>query len=121
MPVTKPRRFKDAIYRQLARVGKAVASPRRLELLDLLAQGPQTVERLGGGNRSVGCQHLPAPPAPPPRPAGGGPQAGPLRDLPPGGRRRGRVLPWLTGLGRVASGGDPPDHQRLSGGSRGPR
>jgi rhodanese-related sulfurtransferase len=42
----KPRRFKDALYEQFARVGKAVASPKRLELLDLLGQGPRTVEVL---------------------------------------------------------------------------
>lgn len=41
-----PRRFKDAVYEQLARIGKAVASPRRLELLELLCQGPRTVEAL---------------------------------------------------------------------------
>jgi rhodanese-related sulfurtransferase/DNA-binding CsgD family transcriptional regulator len=40
------RAFKDAMYEQLARIGKAIASPRRLELLDLLAQGPRTVEAL---------------------------------------------------------------------------
>jgi rhodanese-related sulfurtransferase/DNA-binding transcriptional ArsR family regulator len=40
------RRFKDAIYEQLARVGKAVSAPKRLELLDLLCQGPRTVEAL---------------------------------------------------------------------------
>jgi len=40
------RQFKDAIYEQLGRIGKAVASPRRLELLDLLCQGPRTVEVL---------------------------------------------------------------------------
>jgi len=43
---THARRFKDAIYAQLARLGKAVASPTRLELLDLLSQGPRTVEAL---------------------------------------------------------------------------
>ena len=43
---TRHRRFKDAIYEQLARLGKAVAAPRRLELLDLLCQGPRTVEAL---------------------------------------------------------------------------
>jgi rhodanese-related sulfurtransferase len=42
------RRFKDTIYEQFARVGKAVSSPRRLELLDLLCQGPRTVEVLAG-------------------------------------------------------------------------
>jgi rhodanese-related sulfurtransferase/DNA-binding MarR family transcriptional regulator len=40
------RKFKDTIYEQLGRVGKALASPRRLELLDLLCQGPRTVEAL---------------------------------------------------------------------------
>jgi rhodanese-related sulfurtransferase/DNA-binding transcriptional ArsR family regulator len=38
--------FKDRVYEQLARIGKAVASPRRLELLELLSQGPRTVEHL---------------------------------------------------------------------------
>jgi rhodanese-related sulfurtransferase/DNA-binding transcriptional ArsR family regulator len=40
------RRFKDSIYEQFARVGKAVSAPKRLELLDLLCQGPHTVELL---------------------------------------------------------------------------
>lgn len=40
------RPFKDAIYEQFARIGKALASPKRLELLDLLCQGPRTVEVL---------------------------------------------------------------------------
>ena len=40
------RRFKDSVYEQFARVGKAMASPRRLELLDLLCQGLRTVDEL---------------------------------------------------------------------------
>ena len=40
------RHFKDAIYGQFARIGKAVSAPKRLELLDLLCQGPRTVEAL---------------------------------------------------------------------------
>ena len=40
------RRFKDAIYAQFARIGKAVSAPKRLELLDVLCQGPRTVESL---------------------------------------------------------------------------
>ncbi|MDP6381055.1 MAG: ArsR family transcriptional regulator, partial [Phycisphaerae bacterium] len=40
------RRFKDAIYEQFARIGKAVSSPKRLELLDLLCQSKRTVEIL---------------------------------------------------------------------------
>ncbi|MCP4203082.1 MAG: metalloregulator ArsR/SmtB family transcription factor [bacterium] len=50
------RQFKDAIYDQLARLGKAVASPTRLELLDLLCQGPRTVESLARqAGQSVAC------------------------------------------------------------------
>lgn len=40
------RRYKDAIYDQFARIGKALSAPKRLELLDLLCQGPRTVEGL---------------------------------------------------------------------------
>jgi len=40
------RRFKTAIYEQFARIGKAISNPARLELLDLLCQGPRTVEAL---------------------------------------------------------------------------
>ena len=40
------RAFKDTIYEQFARIGKAVSSPKRLELLDLLCQGPRRVEVL---------------------------------------------------------------------------
>ncbi len=46
MVMNENRRFRDSIYEQLARIGKAVASPKRLELLDLLVQGPRTVEAL---------------------------------------------------------------------------
>ena len=45
---TPTTRFKAAIYEQIARIGKATASPSRLELLDLLCQGPRTVEALAG-------------------------------------------------------------------------
>lgn len=40
------RAFKNALYEQLARIGKTLSSPVRLELLDLLTQGPRTVESL---------------------------------------------------------------------------
>ena len=40
------RRFKNDIYEQIARIGKAVSSPKRLELLDLICQGPKTLELL---------------------------------------------------------------------------
>ena len=55
------RAFKDAIYEQFARIGKAVSSPRRLELLDLLCQGPRTVEVLAkesGLTVANASQHL---------------------------------------------------------------
>ena len=39
---------KTLLYEQFARVGKALASPVRLELLDLLAQGERGVEDLAG-------------------------------------------------------------------------
>ena len=40
------RRQKDALFEAIALMGKAFASPRRLELLDLLAQAPRTVDQL---------------------------------------------------------------------------
>lgn len=39
-------RPKEALFEQFARVGKALASPKRLELVDILAQGERTVESL---------------------------------------------------------------------------
>jgi rhodanese-related sulfurtransferase/DNA-binding transcriptional ArsR family regulator len=55
------RRFKDDIYGQFARLGKAISAPKRLELLDLLCQGPRTVEALAEqANLSIAnaSQHL---------------------------------------------------------------
>ena len=40
------RAFKEQLYAQFARLGKALASPGRLELLDLLTQGERSVEEL---------------------------------------------------------------------------
>jgi rhodanese-related sulfurtransferase/DNA-binding transcriptional ArsR family regulator len=57
------RTFKDRLYGQFALIGKAVASPARFELLELLAQGPRTVEALANeGNLSIAnaSQHLQA-------------------------------------------------------------
>jgi rhodanese-related sulfurtransferase/DNA-binding transcriptional ArsR family regulator len=42
------RSLKDLLYEQVARIGKAVSSPKRLELIELLAQGEKTVEALAG-------------------------------------------------------------------------
>jgi rhodanese-related sulfurtransferase len=55
------RRFKDAIYEQFSRIGKAVSSPNRLELLDILCQGERTVETLAketGLTVANASQHL---------------------------------------------------------------
>lgn len=41
-----PSRPKDALFEQFARVGKALASPKRLEMLDVLAQSERSVESL---------------------------------------------------------------------------
>jgi rhodanese-related sulfurtransferase len=40
------RAFKNSLYDQFARLGHAVSTPKRLELLDLLSQGEKTVEQL---------------------------------------------------------------------------
>jgi len=40
------REFKNALYAQFARIGHALASPKRIELLDLLGQGEKVVEAL---------------------------------------------------------------------------
>ena len=40
------RRFKERLYAQFARLGKALSSPSRLEILELLAQGERTVDSL---------------------------------------------------------------------------
>lgn len=42
----KKRALKDLLYDQVARIGKAMSSPKRLELLELLAQGEKAVEQL---------------------------------------------------------------------------
>lgn len=40
------RETKNFLYEQVARIGKALASPKRLELIELLCQGEKTVEAL---------------------------------------------------------------------------
>jgi rhodanese-related sulfurtransferase len=57
------RREKDALFEAIALMGKAFASPRRLELLDLLAQAPRTVDELArasGQSMANTSQHLQA-------------------------------------------------------------
>jgi rhodanese-related sulfurtransferase len=46
MDAATHREFKDRLFEQFARIGKALASPKRLEIVDLLAQGERTVEEL---------------------------------------------------------------------------
>src|SRR3989304_7171928 len=42
------RELKDALYEQFARIGPALSTPKRLEILDLLGQGERSVEVLAG-------------------------------------------------------------------------
>ncbi len=44
--MNNPRRIKDLLYEQVARIGKAASSPKRLELIELLCQGEKTVDAL---------------------------------------------------------------------------
>jgi rhodanese-related sulfurtransferase/DNA-binding transcriptional ArsR family regulator len=46
MAARSHRVFKDRLYGQFARIGKALGNPHRLELLELLAQGERSVEAL---------------------------------------------------------------------------
>lgn len=48
MRIENKRQFKDELFEQFARIGKALSNPHRLELLELLAQGERTVEDLAG-------------------------------------------------------------------------
>lgn len=54
---------KDALYEQVARIAKASASPKRLELLELLCQAPKAVEDLAresGTSVKLASAHLKA-------------------------------------------------------------
>ncbi len=46
METDKKRTFKNLLYEQFARIGKALSSAHRLELLEVLAQGERSVEAL---------------------------------------------------------------------------
>jgi rhodanese-related sulfurtransferase/predicted transcriptional regulator len=57
------RQSKEALFEAIAGMGKAFASPRRLELIDLLAQGPRSVDELArasGQSTANASQHLQA-------------------------------------------------------------
>ncbi len=61
MDPSAKRTFKDQLFEQFARIGKGLASGRRLELLELLAQGERTVEELAretGMSVANTSQHL---------------------------------------------------------------
>jgi rhodanese-related sulfurtransferase/DNA-binding transcriptional ArsR family regulator len=63
MATGSPRDFKNRLYGQFARIGKALSSPHRLELLELLAQGERTVDSLAteiGLSLANTSQHLQA-------------------------------------------------------------
>ena len=38
--------YKNSLYSELSKIGKGLSSDKRLEILDLLSQGPKTVESL---------------------------------------------------------------------------
>jgi rhodanese-related sulfurtransferase/DNA-binding transcriptional ArsR family regulator len=55
------RALKDQLYGQVARIGKVMASPKRLELIELLCQGEKSVELLaeqGGLSVKLASAHL---------------------------------------------------------------
>lgn len=57
------RRAKDALFEQFARLGNALSSPKRLELIDILAQGERSVEslaRAAGLKLTTASAHLQA-------------------------------------------------------------
>src|SRR5258708_35545622 len=57
------RAFKSRLYEQFARIGKALASPHRLEILELLAQSERTVDSLANEielSTANASQHLQA-------------------------------------------------------------
>src|SRR5712692_1648165 len=63
MAVDRHRDFKDRLYGQFARIGKALSSPHRLEILELLAQSERTVDSLAteiGLSLANTSQHLQA-------------------------------------------------------------
>jgi rhodanese-related sulfurtransferase len=61
MQTDEKRTFKNQLYEQFARIGKALANPHRLELLDVLVQCERTVEALAqetGMSVANASQHL---------------------------------------------------------------
>lgn len=57
----KKREFKDKVYTELSKIAKAMANPHRLEIIDLIAQGPFSVEEIAnytGMSIANASQHL---------------------------------------------------------------
>ena len=55
------REFKDKVFSELAKITQALGNPRRLEIIDLLAQGEKTVEVIAahtGMSVANASQHL---------------------------------------------------------------
>ncbi|WMJ74164.1 metalloregulator ArsR/SmtB family transcription factor [Cytophagaceae bacterium ABcell3] len=55
------REFKDKVFGELAKVSNALSNPKRLEIIDLLAQGERTVEKISnetGMSIANASQHL---------------------------------------------------------------
>lgn len=58
---TERRDLKDVLYEQVARIGKAAASPKRLEIIELLCQSAKTVDTLAqevGISMKLASAHL---------------------------------------------------------------
>ena len=55
------RELKNLLYEQVSRIGKALASPKRLELIELLCQSEKTVEMLS--QQALGARQCLADPA----------------------------------------------------------
>src|SRR5487761_1119039 len=109
------REFKSRLYQQFARIASAAASPRRLELIDLLCQGERSVEALAAESQmsvASASQHLQvlyqARRAPPQRTE---------RDLPPCLAGGGALVAGTQKAGRTAAqrGGAP--HPPIPGGT----
>jgi rhodanese-related sulfurtransferase/DNA-binding transcriptional ArsR family regulator len=61
MDTTTKHEFKDQLFEQFARIGKSLSNGRRLEILELLAQGPRTVDEISRETRlsiANASQHL---------------------------------------------------------------
>ena len=61
MRAVAKREFKDQLFEQFARIGKSLSNGHRLEILELLAQGPRTVEAVShqtGLSIANASQHL---------------------------------------------------------------